>query len=103
MAVAFLIEDEQAEYAVVSFGAFPGTSSKLYTINKATGVATLVGTVSGGYVLPGIRFGAAAGVTVTQSGGSTNVTVGGATDNYTVVLNSAPAANVTIITHIPHP
>jgi hypothetical protein len=40
--------------------------------------------------------GAAAGVTVTQSGGTTSVTEGGATDTYTVVLNSAPTANVTI-------
>jgi hypothetical protein len=37
-----------------------------------------------------------AGVTLTQSGGSTNVTEGGATDTYTVVLNTAPTANVTI-------
>jgi uncharacterized repeat protein (TIGR03803 family) len=39
---------------------------------------------------------AAAGVTIVQSGGSTNVTEGGATDTYTVVLNSVPTANVTI-------
>uniref|UniRef100_UPI00359439CF beta strand repeat-containing protein n=1 Tax=Haliscomenobacter sp. TaxID=2717303 RepID=UPI00359439CF len=37
-----------------------------------------------------------AGVTVTQSGGSTNVTEGGATDDYTVVLTSQPTANVTV-------
>ena len=37
-----------------------------------------------------------AGVTITESGGSTNVTEGGATDTYTVVLNSVPSANVTI-------
>lgn len=36
------------------------------------------------------------GVTITQSGGSTDVTEGGATDSYTVVLNSQPTANVTI-------
>jgi hypothetical protein len=40
--------------------------------------------------------GAAGGVTVTQSGGTTNVTEGGATDTYTVVLTTAPTANVTI-------
>ncbi|WP_196517882.1 Ig-like domain-containing protein [Nostoc sp. WHI] len=38
----------------------------------------------------------AQGVTITQSGGSTDVTEGGATDSYTVVLNSQPTANVTI-------
>jgi len=37
-----------------------------------------------------------AGVTITESGGSTNVAEGGATDTYTIVLNSTPAANVTI-------
>ncbi len=37
-----------------------------------------------------------AGVTVTQSGGTTNVTEGGATDTYTVVLNTTPANSVTV-------
>jgi hypothetical protein len=37
-----------------------------------------------------------AGVTITQTGGSTQVTEGGATDTYTVVLNSAPTGDVTI-------
>ena len=37
-----------------------------------------------------------AGVQITQSGGSTNVTEGGATDSYTVVLTSQPTANVTV-------
>ncbi len=36
------------------------------------------------------------GVTVVQSGGTTNVTEGGATDSYTMVLNSQPTADVTI-------
>jgi len=39
---------------------------------------------------------AAGGVIVTESDGSTNVTEGGATDSYTVVLTSQPTANVTI-------
>ncbi|WP_201864484.1 malectin domain-containing carbohydrate-binding protein [Microvirga soli] len=38
----------------------------------------------------------AAGVKVTQTGGSTAATEGGATDTFTVALNSPPAANVTI-------
>jgi hypothetical protein len=37
-----------------------------------------------------------AGVTVTQSGGTTAVTEGGATDTYTLVLTSQPTADVTI-------
>jgi hypothetical protein len=37
-----------------------------------------------------------AGVTVTQLGGNTAVTEGGATDSYTVVLTSQPTANVVI-------
>ena len=36
------------------------------------------------------------GVTISQSNGSTNVTEGGATDSYTVVLRTQPTANVTI-------
>ncbi|OLP16352.1 hypothetical protein BST81_21405 [Leptolyngbya sp. 'hensonii'] len=39
---------------------------------------------------------APAGVTIAPSDGSTNVTEGGATDAYTVVLNSQPTADVTI-------
>jgi len=37
-----------------------------------------------------------AGIVVTQSGGSTDVTEGGATDTYTVKLNSKPTAAVTV-------
>ena len=37
-----------------------------------------------------------AGVTITQSGGNTTITEGGATDTYTVVLNSQPTADVTL-------
>lgn len=36
------------------------------------------------------------GVTITQSNGSTNVSESGATDSYSIVLDSAPAADVTI-------
>ncbi|MFK0733225.1 MAG: ExeM/NucH family extracellular endonuclease, partial [Gloeotrichia echinulata HAB0833] len=39
---------------------------------------------------------ALAGVTIAESSGSTNVTEGGATDTYTVVLNTQPTANVII-------
>ncbi|MFA6475056.1 MAG: DUF2341 domain-containing protein [Patescibacteria group bacterium] len=37
-----------------------------------------------------------AGVTITETSGSTGVTEGGATDTYAVVLNTEPTANVTI-------
>ncbi len=37
-----------------------------------------------------------AGVTILESGGSTNITEGGATDAYTIALKSQPTANVTI-------
>ncbi|QLE56732.1 DUF4347 domain-containing protein [Nostoc sp. TCL26-01] len=37
-----------------------------------------------------------AGLTITQSGGSTNVTEGGANDTYSVVLTSQPTSDVTI-------
>ncbi|AUT04546.1 endonuclease [Nostoc sp. CENA543] len=36
------------------------------------------------------------GITLIESGGSTNVTEGGATDTYTIVLNTQPTANVTV-------
>lgn len=38
-----------------------------------------------------------AGVTVTQTGGSTTVTEGGATDTFTVVLNSRPASGSVVV------
>uniref|UniRef100_UPI001CFF5082 hypothetical protein n=1 Tax=Microseira wollei TaxID=467598 RepID=UPI001CFF5082 len=37
-----------------------------------------------------------AGVTITQSGSSRNITEGGATDTYEIVLTSQPTADVTI-------
>ncbi len=37
-----------------------------------------------------------AGVTITESGGSTTITEAGATDTYTVVLDSAPTSTVTV-------
>jgi len=64
-------------------------------------------TLGNGFVTANITLGRAAttvsitdndtpGVTVTQSGGNTAVTEGGATDTFTVVLTSQPTANVTI-------
>jgi len=75
-----------------------GSPSSLYRIDPATGTATLIGPI-GFNGVTGLSFQAAAlaaGVTITQSGGSTMVAEGGATDTYTVVLNTAPTGNVTI-------
>jgi hypothetical protein len=44
----------------------------------------------------GSGIGTNAGVTVTESGGSTNVSEDGATDDYTIVLDSEPGDTVTI-------
>ena len=51
---------------------------------------------TGDYVKVSAITSTAPGVTITQSGGSTAVTEGGATDTYTVVLTGEPTANVTI-------
>ncbi len=66
-----------------------------------TVVMTLTGAVNGTVSSPSthtltISDDDAAGVAVTQSGGSTNVTEGSTTDSYTVVLNSQPFTDVTI-------
>ncbi|MBM4090879.1 MAG: DNRLRE domain-containing protein [Planctomycetes bacterium] len=66
-------------------GAFSGTPTLLATAGANTafrGVALVPVTPPG--------------VTIAQTGGSTDVAEGGATDSYTVVLNSQPAADVTI-------
>jgi hypothetical protein len=73
-----------------------GAPDRLYQINPATGVATLKGTITSFAEVTGIAFGPTPGVGISESGGSTNVAEGGATDTYTVVLNTAPSANVTI-------
>ncbi len=45
---------------------------------------------------PGIANTCPGSITLTQSGGSTNVAEGGATDTYTLVLNTQPTADVSI-------
>jgi hypothetical protein len=53
--------------------------------------------LTAGEVRTGIDFGnQQIGVTITESGGTTNVTEGGATDTYTVALTSQPTADVNI-------
>ncbi|MGH2829787.1 MAG: choice-of-anchor D domain-containing protein, partial [Actinomycetota bacterium] len=57
-------------------------------------VAVLSANPDGSYQ---VRIGRdAAGVTVSHTGGSTQVFEGGATDTYTIVLNSQPTASVTV-------
>lgn len=77
----------------------PAGGSRLYTLDKVTAVPTLIGSIAGHQVV-GIAFGPAPvggpGVTIVESGGSTNITEGGTTDDYTVVLNTAPTGPVTI-------
>ena len=58
--------------------------------------ATSVGTIGDGQGQGTILNDDIAGVLITQSGGSTNVTEGGATDTYTVALTSQPTSDVTI-------
>ena len=74
-----------------------GNPSFLYSINTATGAATQIGGSVFNEVC-GLSFGSppAPGVTIVQSGGSTDVAEGGATDSYTLRLNTAPTANVAV-------
>ncbi len=72
----------------------------LYAVDDAGGDA---GTLTGGWTLTVLTSQpvvcipcAVAGVTVTESAGSTAVSEGGATDSYEVVLDAAPSADVTI-------
>ena len=70
-------------------------------IQLTTSTATCANIVDGGSSggqqgLPMTITGVPAGVTVTQSGGTTDLTEGGATDTFTVALNTPPAANVTV-------
>ncbi len=71
--------DEPNETVILTMGTPTGAVAGTTTIHTAT-----------------IMDDDVAGVTIAQSGGSTAVTEGGATDTYTVVLNSQPTANVTI-------
>jgi len=90
-----------------SFTATNDGKMRMYTVNLSTN-ANWTGQISrlrfdpvpsgvaGDYVeVLGITS-TAPGVTITQSGGSTAVTEGGATDTYTVVLTGEPTSDVTI-------
>ena len=64
--------------------------------HTTTSTDTAYNNLSLGSVTASITDNDTAGITITQSGGDTTVVEGGATDAYTVVLNSQPTANVTI-------
>ncbi|MBN8635601.1 MAG: hypothetical protein J0M07_09800 [Anaerolineae bacterium] len=83
------------EYDLVpAVGAVSGTAVNLtYTLVIDEGLPTEVITTSSQVTLNLVD---PPGVTVTQSGGSTAVTEGGATDTFTFVLTSQPSADVTI-------
>ncbi len=69
----------------------PGSSLdfEAYTSNAPAGVCFQADDAS-------IRLDVDPQVILTESGGSTDVTEGGATDNYEIVLSTAPAADVTV-------
>jgi predicted extracellular nuclease len=87
----------------------PAGASVTFVINAtlsgtATGTLTNTATVSSAVTDPDPANNSesdsdtiiTSGVTISESGGVTNLTEGGATDTYTVVLNSQPTADVTI-------
>jgi hypothetical protein len=97
--------------ASVSFTALDWNVPKNVTVtavNDAVAEGAHTGTIThaaagGGYtgvavanVVASISDNDTAGVTIVQSGGSTSVAEGGATDSYSLVLTSQPGANVTI-------
>jgi uncharacterized repeat protein (TIGR01451 family) len=107
-------EDFTLATASVSFaagslnGASQNASASLVDDAVSEAVETFELTLGNGFVTPNITLGRAAttvsivdndtpGITVVQSGGSTVVAEGGASDTYTVVLTSEPTANVTVV------
>ncbi|AFY73355.1 putative extracellular nuclease [Synechococcus sp. PCC 7502] len=68
------------------------TSWQLSAVNDAQNSQT---SANGDVGNPGV-YNLSAGVNIFQSGGITNITEGGATDTYNVVLRTQPASNVTI-------
>ena|GEM_PF-3104589 len=73
-------------------------------VDEGSHTGTITHTASGGSydsasisnVVANITDNDSIGVTITESGGSTDITEGGATDTYDVVLNTLPSASVTI-------
>jgi hypothetical protein len=67
--------------------------NETFTVTLSAPVSATIATATGTGTITNDDI---AGVTLTQSGGSTNVTEGGATDSYTLVLTSEPTAPVSI-------
>ncbi|OCR02748.1 hypothetical protein BCD67_17930 [Oscillatoriales cyanobacterium USR001] len=82
-----------ATFTVVDDASVEGAETATLTLSNPSAGMTL-GTTTTQNVT--IADNDSPGVTITESAGSTNVTEGGATDTYTVVLNTQPTANVTI-------
>ena len=97
-------------YALTGGAGANGASATIGVQASTTGVFTQY-SLNSASVSPGVRLNAArlvqtcspgtggcaaTGVTIAQSGGNTAVAEGGATDSYTLVLNSQPSANVTV-------
>jgi hypothetical protein len=68
-------------------------ANETFTVNLSAPVSASITTGTGTGT---INNDDTAGVVITQSGGSTDVTEGGSTDSYTLVLTSQPTANVSI-------
>jgi hypothetical protein len=66
-----------------------------WTVDQTDGVYTTIVPNVANFEISGVVT-PLAGVTITQTGGNTSVVEGGASDSYTVVLNSQPTADVTI-------
>ena len=88
-----------------------GDDEDVFTFMPSQLGANTAGTYASTLLFDGSQFGLAAndirgmditdkditaGVTISESGGTTNVTEGGATDSYTVVLNTVPTDNVNV-------
>ncbi|MEG4121836.1 choice-of-anchor Q domain-containing protein, partial [Microcoleus sp. N9_B4] len=80
-------------FTVVDDALVEGTETATLTINNPTSGIVLGSTTTQNI---DITDNDVAGVTITQSGNSTDITEGGTTDSYTVVLNSQPTNDVTI-------
>ncbi|MEG4806375.1 choice-of-anchor Q domain-containing protein, partial [Microcoleus sp. F8-D1] len=80
-------------FTIVDDALAEGTETATLTISNPTSGIALGSTTTQNIAITDNDL---AGVTISQSGNSTDITEGGATDSYTVVLNSQPTANVTI-------
>ena len=80
-------------FTVVDDALVEGTETATLTISNPSAGITLGATTTQNIT---ITDNDTAGATIVQSSGSTDLTEGGATDTYTIVLNSQPTANVTI-------